>query len=157
MALGNSGRQSTRKDLNNTMYFLCLGPRQGKRMAEKKLHLPATCGALRNVYQYYHCNIYIKLPALKCSDSSPHDCHDIKNMVTTRHPAKKPNAKCKFCQRASKGCKAVPKKGKEEAGNEAPFSRLDGGWFCRISAEDLGRLGVSYLKHKRKHDMDAIT
>lgn len=42
-------------------------------------------------------------------EEAPPPCH--------LHPAKKPNAKCKFCQRASKVCKAAaaPKKGKEEA------------------------------------------
>ena len=44
-----------------------------------------------------------------------------------RHPAKKPNAKCKFCQRASKGGKAAPKKA--EAGKDALMALLP--QFCK--------------------------
>lgn len=52
-------------------------------------------------------------------EEAPPPCH--------LHPAKKPNAKCKFCQRASKGCKAAPKKGKEEAGEGKDHKEEHGG------------------------------
>ncbi|CAK9061531.1 unnamed protein product [Durusdinium trenchii] len=55
------------------------------------------------------------------------------------HPAKKPNAKCKFCQRASKVCKAAaaPKKGKEEARSEAaPSDTSTSMWLILQEADD---------------------
>mmetsp|Transcript_36318 Transcript_36318/g.78314 ORF Transcript_36318/g.78314 Transcript_36318/m.78314 type:complete len:628 (+) Transcript_36318:53-1936(+) len=53
------------------------------------------------------------------AEKEPPRCH--------LHNTKKPNAKCKFCQRASKGCKAAPKKGKEEAGEGKDHKEEHGG------------------------------
>ena len=100
-------------------------------MGKKKLHLPATCGVL-NLRSFCH-----RQETTEDQSCSRTTCPVA--IFCLRHPAKKPNAKCKFCQRASKGCKAAPKKGKEEAGNEVSSPAIPTDGSCRRISADGGK------------------